>query len=112
MSKLPNELINLIMSYMSSPVATIFKKDLRVIEVNDYLNEIIVDEDGLEYLSVDEESFALCFFFNRCLDNAILKKLKYYEVDIEEHFSNSKIYNYSNMDSDYVDTLNEYHKNH
>ena len=112
-SNLPIELINLIMSYMSSPVAIIFKKDLKVIEINDYLNEIIVDEDGEEYLSVDEESFALCFFFNRYLgDTTTTKKSKYHEIDVEEHFSNSKIYNYSNMDSDYVDTLNEYHKNH
>ena len=33
-------------------------------------------------------------------------------MDVEEYFSNSKIYNYSNMDSDYVDTLNEYNRYH
>ena len=41
-----------------------------------------------------------------------MTKSKYHEMDVEEYFSNSKIYNYSNMDSDYVDTLNEYNKNH
>ena len=111
-SNLPIELINLIMSYMSSPVATIFKKDLLVIDATNELNKKFIDEDGEEYLSVDEQSFALSFFFNRYLGDTILIKSKYHEIDIEEYFSNSKIYNYSNMDSDYVDTLNEYHNNH
>ena len=37
---------------------------------------------------------------------------KYHEMAVEEYFSNSKIYNYSNMDEDYVNTLNEYYINH
>ena len=51
MSKLPLELINLIMSYMSSPVATLFKKDLRVIDATNELNKKFIDEDMEEYLS-------------------------------------------------------------
>ena len=111
-SNLPIELMNLIMSYMSSPVATIFKKDLLVIDAFNHLNEIMVDIFGEECLINNEISFALSFFLNKYIGNAYLKKSKYRDLDIEEYFSNSKIYNYSNMDSDYVDTLNEYYNNH
>ena len=64
MSKLPTELINLIMSYMSSPIAFIFKKDLLVI---DSLNH----SDREKYLSSNNTSFALCFFFNRYFGDTI-----------------------------------------
>ena len=111
-SNLPVEPINLIMSYMSSPVATIFKKDLLVIDAFDYLNEKIEDIFGEECLINNDISFAHSFFLNRYIGDAYLKKSKYRDLDIEEYFSNSKVYNYSNMDSDYVDTLNKYHKNH
>ena len=112
MSKLPNELINLIMSYMSSPVATIFKNDLLVIDAFDYLNEVIEDIFGEEFLINKDNSFALSFFLNKYIGDAYLKKSKYREMDVEEYFSNSKIYNYSNMDEYYVNTLNEYYINH
>ena len=39
MSKLPTELINLIMSYMSSSIAFMFKKDWLVIDTFNHLNE-------------------------------------------------------------------------
>ena len=106
MSKLPIELINLIMSYMSSPIASIFKKDLLVI---DSLNH----SDREKYLSSNNASFALCFFFNRYLGDTIyLNKSKYHGMDVEEHFSNSKIYYYCNMGEDYINTLIEYNINH
>ena len=111
-SNLPIELINLIMSYMSSPVATIFKKDLLVIDAFNHLNEIMVDIFGEECLINKDDSFALSFFLNRYIGDAYLKKSKYRDLDIERYFINSKIYNYSNMDEDYVNTLNEYYINH
>ena len=112
MSKLPIEFINLIMSYMSSPIASIFKKDLLVIDAFDYLNEKIEDIFGEECLINSDTSFALSFFLNRYIGDSYLKKSKYHEMDVEEYFSNSKIYNYSNMDEDYINTLNEYYENH
>ena len=109
---LPIELINSIMSYMSSPVASIFKKDWLVIDAFNHLNEIMVDIFGEECLINNDTSFAHSFFLNRYIGDSYLKKSKYHEMDVEEHFSNSKIYNYSNMDEDYVNTLNEYYINH
>ena len=61
---------------------------------------------------IDEQSFALSFFLNRYICDSYLKKSKYRALDIYKYFSNSKIYNYSNMDSYYVDTLNEYYRYH
>ena len=90
---------------MSSPVATIFKKDLLVIDAFNHLNEKIVDIFGEEFFFNKDNSFALSFFLNKYIGDA------YCDLDIEEYFSNSQVYNYSNMDSDYVDTLNEYNKN-
>ena len=107
MSKLPTELINLIMSYMSSPIVSIFKKDLLVIDAFDYLNEKIEDIFGEECLINNDISFAHSFFFNRYLNMS-----KYHGMDVEEHFSNSKIYYYCNMDEDYLNTLLEYLNTH
>ena len=64
MSNLPIELINLIMSYMSSPVATIFKKDFLVIDAFNHLNEKMTDIFGEECLINNDMSFAYSFFFN------------------------------------------------
>ena len=112
MSNLPIELINSIMSYMSSPVATIFKKDWLVIDAFNHLNEIMVDIFGEECLINNDISFAHSFFLNKYIGDSYLKKSKYRGMDVEEYFSNSKIYNYSNMDEDYINTLNEYYENH
>ena len=102
MSNLPFELINLIMSNMPpSPIVSIFKKDWIVIDAISELKSVKEHINKKKFVNriynnpIDEQSFALSFFLNS------------YICD-----SNSKIYNYSNMDSYYVDTLNEYHKNH
>ena len=60
----------------------------------------------------DDRIFSHRYIFSRYINKNPITKSKYHEMDVEEYFSNSKIYNYSNMDSDYVDTLNEYNKNH
>ena len=100
MSNLPFELINLIMSYMPpSRVNWFVKKRIRQYTINNISD-------------YDDRTFAHRYFFSRYINNNPSTKSKYHEMDVEEYFSNSKIYNYSNMDSDYVDTLNEYHKNH
>ena len=100
MSKLPNELINLIMSYMPpSRVNWFLKRRIRQYTLNN------ISDD-------DDRTFAHRYFFSRYINKNHSTKSKYHEIDVEEYFSNSKIYNYSNMDSDYVDTLNEYNKNH
>ena len=112
MSNLPFELINLIMSYMSSPIASIFKKDFMVIDAYNHLNEKMTDIFGEECLINNDMSFAYSFFLNRYIGDSYLKKSKYREMDVEEYFSNSKIYNYSNMDEDYINTLNEYYGYH
>ena len=52
-------------------------------------------------------------FLHRYLGDTIyLSKSKYHEIDVEEHFSNSKIYYYCNMDEDYINTLVEYLNTH
>lgn len=118
MSKLPFELINLIMSYMPlSPIVSIFKKDWIVIgalrEVKSVKEHMIEHfENSIYNHLIDEQSFALSFFLNRYICDSYLKKSKYRAIDVYKYFSNSQVYNYSNMDSDYVDTLNEYHKSH
>ena len=119
MSNLPFELINLIMSYMPpSPIVSIFKKDWIVIDAIRDIKSVKEHMDKNKFVNriynnpIDEVSFALSFFLNRYICDSYLKKSKYRELDINIYFSNSQVYNYSNMDSDYVDTLNEYHKNH
>ena len=80
--KLPLELINLIMSYMSSPVATIFKKDFLVIDAFNHLNEKMTDIFGEECLINNDMSFAYSFFLNRYIGDSYLKNSKYRELDI------------------------------
>ena len=52
MSKLPLELINLIMSFMSSPTADIFKKEIKEIK------------DEYDIISPIKFSFSCFYFFN------------------------------------------------
>ena len=95
---LPDELINLIMCYMSSNTNSIFKNDEFVRYAINEMNVIITEEDGTEYL-YEKYSFAQSYFI------AISK----YD---EDHFIKSNLYNYAMMDEDYVDTKNEYNRNH
>ena len=109
MSKLPNELINLIMSYMPPSRVNWFVKR----RIRQYTHNKIRGIDRDTYVEYNGDlSFAHRYFFSRYINKNPSTKSKYHEMDVEEYFSNSKIYNYSNMDSDYVDTLNEYNKNH
>ena len=57
-STLSNELINLIMCYMSSNTNNIFKKNEFVKYALNQINEIITYEDGTEYLYENDCSFA------------------------------------------------------
>ena len=95
---LPDELINLIMCYMSSNTDSIFKNDEFVRYAINNMNVIITEEDGSEYL-YEKYTFAQSYFI------AISAK-------DEEYFIKSNIYNYAMMDDDYVDTKNEYNRNH
>lgn len=101
---LPDELINLIMCYTSSNTNTIFKDDEFVRYAINNMNVIITEEDGTEYL-YEKYSFAQSYFI-----------AKSYFIEIspknEDYFIKSNIYNYAMMDEDYVDTLNEYNRNH
>ena len=87
---LPIELINLIFSYMSSPVNEIFKKHIKRmnIKINKYIKKYAHDESK-DYLK--NESFAcwVCHFLRG---------------------SNYNIYDYSYMNKTYVDNLNDYYK--
>ena len=94
MSKLPIELISLIMLYVSTPVADLFKREIK--EIKDDFIEI--EENSLTPLLTF--SFAEYYFYSKhCFEDGLI-------------YISDDIYNYSNMDSDYVDTLNEYNKNH
>ena len=62
------------------------------------INEIITEEDDTEYL-YEKYSFAQSYFI------AISAK-------DEDYFIKSNIYNYAMIDEDYVDTKNEYNRNH
>jgi hypothetical protein len=95
---LPNELINLIMCYMSSDTSSIFKNNDFVKYALNEMNVIITEEDGTEYL-YEKYSFAQSYFIT----------ISKYD---EDHFIKSNIYNYAMMDDDYVDTKNEYNRNH
>ena len=72
MSKLPIELINLIMSYMSSPTADIFKKETK--EIKD-----LFDKADKEFvLSSINISFAEFYFITKTyLPYSILDKINY-----------------------------------
>ena len=95
---LPNELINLIMSYMSSNTNTIFKNNEFVQYAKNEMNVVITEEDGTEYL-YEKYSFAQSYFITISRND-------------EEYFCKSNIYNYAMMDEDYVDTINEYNRYH
>ena len=95
---LPNEPINLIMSYMSSNTNTIFKNNEFVQYVKNEMNVVITEEDGTEYL-YKKYSFAQSYFITISRND-------------EEYFCKSNIYNYAMMDEDYVDTINEYNRYH
>ena len=101
---LPDELINLIMCYTSSNTNTVFKDNEFVRYAINNMNVIITEEDGTEYL-YEKYSFAQSYFI-----------AKSYFIEIspknEDYFIKSNIYNYAMMDEDYVDTLNEYNRNH
>ena len=97
-STLPNKLINLFMCYMSSNTNNIFKNNEFVKYALNEINVIITEEDGTEYL-YEKYSFAQSYFI------AISAK-------DEDYFIKSNIYNYAMMDEDYVDTKNEYNRNH
>lgn len=101
---LPDELINLIMCYMSSNTNSIFKNDEFVRYAINNMNVIITEEDGTEYL-YEKYSFAQSYFIAKSFFIEISPKN-------EDHFIKSNIYNYAMMDEDYVDTLNEYNRNH
>ena len=95
---LPNELINLIMSYMSSNTNTIFKNNEFVQYAKNEMNVVITEEDGTEYL-YEKYSFAQSYFITISAKD-------------EDHFIKSNIYNYAMNDEDYVDTKNEYNRYH
>ena len=101
---LPDELINLIMCYTSSNTNTVFKDNEFVRYAINNMNVIITEEGGTEYL-YEKYSFAQSYFI-----------AKSYFIEIspknEDYFIKSNIYNYAMMDEDYVDTLNEYNRNH
>ena len=88
---LPIELINLIFSYMSSPVNEIFKKHIKrmSIKINKYIKKHAHDEESKDYFK--NESFAYWVGHFSCSTN-------YY------------IYDYSYMNKTYVDNLNDYYK--
>ncbi len=94
MSKLPIELINLIMLYVSTPVADIFKKEIK--EIKDGFNKIGESEFS-PHLSY---GFAEYFFYSKhCFDDGLM-------------YATNDIYYYCNMDEDYINTLVEYYQNH
>jgi hypothetical protein len=95
---LPNELINLIMCYMSSNTNTIFKNNEFVKYALNEMNVIITEEDETEYL-YEKYSFAQSYFISISAKD-------------EDYFIKSNIYNYAMMDEDYVDTINEYNRYH
>ena len=95
---LPDELINLIMCYMSSNTNSIFKNDKFVKYAINEMNIIITKEDGTEYF-YEKHSFAQSYFI------AISK----YD---EDHFIKRNLYNYAMMDEENVDTKNEYNRYH
>ena len=101
---LPDELINLIMCYTSSNTNTVFKDNEFVRYAINNMNEIITEEDGTEYL-YEKYCFAQSYFI------AISYFIEISPKD-EDHFIKNNIYNYAMMDEDYVDTLNEYNRNH
>ena len=83
---------------MSSNTNSIFKKNELVKYAINEMNVIITEEDGSEYL-YEKYTFAQSYFI------AISR-------NDEEYFCKSNIYNYAMMDDDYVDTKNEYNRNH
>ncbi len=95
---LPNELINLIMSYTSSNTNSIFKNNNFVKYALNEMNVDITEEDGTEYL-YEKYSFAQSYFITISRND-------------EDYFIKSNIYNYAMMDEDYINTKNEYNRNH
>ncbi len=98
-STLPNELVDMIMCYMSSNTNTIFKNNEFVKYALNQINEIITYEDGTEYLYENDCSFAQSYF-------------RVISGNDEDYFIKSNINNYAMMDEDYVTTKNEYNRNH
>ena len=95
MSNLPIELINIIMSYSSSPTSEIIKNAFQ--EINDEMNEIFIGDyeyGGSDYTIADDTSFARYYFIK-----------KYESKNMCEY-----IYNYAYMAEEYVHTLNEYNR--
>ena len=80
MSKLPIELINLTMSYMSSPAADIFKKETK--EIKDKFDKVDEEFD----LSSMKISFAGFYFVEKTfspygiLDNVYNPEYSHYEI--------------------------------
>ena len=97
-STLPNELINLIMCYMSSSTNTVFKNNEYVKYALNEMNVVITEEDETEYL-YEKYSFAQSYFISISAKD-------------EDYFIKSNIYSSTMMDKDYVDTKNEYNRNH
>ena len=95
---LPNELINLIMSYTSSNTNSIFKNNNFVKYALNEMNVDITEEDGTEYL-YEKYSFAQSYFITISRND-------------EDYFIKSNIYIYAMMDEDYINTKNEYNRNH
>ena len=97
MSTLPIELINLIMSYSSSPTSKIIKNAFH--EINDEMNEIFIGDyeyGESNYTIADNTSFARYYFIKK----------------YENKYMCEYIYNYSYMAEEYANTLNEYNYNH
>ena len=95
MSKLPIELISLIMLYVSTPVADLFKREIK--EIKEEFIEMVENSFNTTILTF---SFAEYYFYSKhCYEYGII-------------YMSNDIYRYCNMDSDYVDTFIEYYQNH
>ena len=98
---LPIELINLIFSYVSSPVAVLFKQEMNIYN-NEYykINEGDYEYGMNDFTYADSNSFSY-FFFN-------CKFLVFELYDYEEYNCTESIYKYHSMNKQYFNTYCEY----
>ena len=99
---LPIELINLIFSYVSSPVAVLFKQEMNIYN-NEYykINEGDYENNIDDFTLAEGNSFAF-FFFN-------YKYLVFELTEYEEYEPTLTIYKYWYMNKVYFNTHCEYY---
>jgi hypothetical protein len=98
MSTLPLELINLIMSYMSSPTSKIIKNAFQ--EINDEMNEIFPGDyeyGGSDYTIADDTSFARYYFIKQYEKKNMCEVIYSCYYATEEDLLTSHIYNRHNI---------------